>query len=125
MWSGRLSAVEPRSGRNAGREATGPSNSNRRQSKSGLRHACEGSSIQVIVPADQRLEQRAQAIIEKKQPGFRDQAVIAMQWLSGPANNIHLLTSLLNDPELDVRHAAYQVLKSWGMDAGTRDPLHW
>jgi hypothetical protein len=84
------------------------------------------------VPVDAELERWAQSVLHGKTKGFRAEAVSALRYFKSK-ENIRLLTPLLNDPQwgyvksaeenmgvevrvYSVRHAAYQVLKSWGVD---------
>jgi hypothetical protein len=84
------------------------------------------------VPVDPELERWAQSVLRGKTKGYRAEAVSALRYFKSK-ENIRLLTPLLNDPQwsylksaeenmgvevrvYNVRQAAYQVLKSWGVD---------
>jgi hypothetical protein len=84
------------------------------------------------VPVDPELERWAQSVIRGKTTGRRAESVAALRYFKSK-ENIRLLTPLLNDPTwvylksaeenmgveirvYNVREAAYQVLKNWGVN---------
>jgi len=67
----------------------------------------------IIVPADERLEKRAQQWLSD--PDTRLNGVYALRSFKSD-ENIRLLMALLSDADYPVRQQAYQVLKIWGVE---------
>jgi hypothetical protein len=87
--------------------------------------------LRLSVPVDQYLEKRAQESVRSKDPERRSEGVAALAYFKSD-ENLALVRPLLNDADVTyfglgkdgkpvervygVRHAAYQTLKTWGID---------
>jgi len=70
---------------------------------------------QIILPVDERLEERAHVILRRGADAERPIAINALRFFKSD-QNIHLLTEALSDPDDSIRRYAYQALKGWGVD---------
>jgi hypothetical protein len=70
---------------------------------------------QIILPVDERLEERARAILRRGADAERPIAINALRFFKSD-ENIHLLTEALIDQDDSNRRYAYQTLKGWGID---------
>jgi len=78
-------------------------------------------AIQLVVPVDERLEKRA---LEWIKPGagkdvrhermVREDAVQALAYFKSDSN-VKVVRALLDDPDADIRDAAREALKGWGL----------
>ena len=73
------------------------------------------SGFVVIIPVDERLEERAHAILRGERDGQRSVAVDALKYFKSD-ENIRLLTGLLSDPDPSIRRYASHELMGWGID---------
>jgi hypothetical protein len=73
----------------------------------------------IIVPVDERLEKLAHGWLSD--PSTRLHGIYALHFFKSD-ENIHLLTSLLTDPDNSVRRDAEKLLKDWGVDAANPAP---
>ena len=87
-----------------------------------------GSGVQLVVPADERLETRAQQWLKSEDPEARQQGAVALRLFKSP-EHIDLLRPLLSDPAFltttrgkvktrvyYVREAAFKSLSAWDVD---------
>ena len=66
----------------------------------------------LTIPADERLEKRAHAVLRGEHGWSREEAVEALKYFKSE-ENIRLLKSLLGDSDIEVRQRAYKVLTGW------------
>jgi hypothetical protein len=70
--------------------------------------------LRLTIPADERLERRAHAILGGGDGWSREEAVEALKYFKSN-ENIRLLKSLLEDSDIKVGRKAYEVLTGWGV----------
>jgi hypothetical protein len=70
--------------------------------------------LRLTVPADERLERRAHAVLRGEDGWSREEAVEALKYFKSE-ENIRLQKSLLGDSDSKVWRKAYEILTGWGV----------
>ena len=76
----------------------------------------DGAGLMLEVPADAQLEKWATELLHDENPSNRMQAAQSLRYFKSE-RNARMIAKLLNDPVADVRYAASQTLKRWGVEA--------